>query len=289
LEQSTPIPTAIRANLFQAAGFLTVRLPQNHARAYFTRGFELYQEAGDRLGVGWALNGLGFDALVRGDHGEARKQFAESLAIARSLHDQELTAQVLTNLGYLACAEGDYEHARKRTEHGLRFARIVKNHRWMAFALNNLIVVALKLHRYADVRSHLQATMRVLDELRDQQVGADVLAYIAAVAHADGQWEQAAQFLAAGEALREPLAGLLPVGTGIDRADMLAALHTHLDATTFAAVWEAGHRMTLDAALVAAQNVILSIPMGSQPSLATATAVGGTGSGSSTPQHQQAT
>jgi non-specific serine/threonine protein kinase len=261
LEERMPIPAAMRANLFQAAGFLTVLLPHNHARAYFTRGFELYHEADDRLGVGWALNGLGFDALVRGDHQHAGKWFAESLAIAQDLHDQELTAQVSTNLGYLACAEGNDEHARQCTEEGLRFARVVKNYRWMVFALNNLVMVALKQHKYAEAKHHLQETVRVLDELRDQPAIADVLAYIALLTHAEGDAEQTARFLAACDALREPLEGKLAVGPEIERENMLAALRTHLDAERFAAAWAAGRAMTLDEALIAAQTMVLSGPM----------------------------
>ena len=73
------------------------------------------REVNDRMGIGYALNGLGLVAWRRGDLVAAQAQLEESLRLYQEVGDKRYIAFVYKDLGQLAHARG---------EDGERFATV---------------------------------------------------------------------------------------------------------------------------------------------------------------------
>jgi len=69
----------------------------------------LYRERGNRGGLQYALDNLGWAALMRGDQEHAEVLHRESLALSRQLGDQLVAAEALDGLACSASARGEAE------------------------------------------------------------------------------------------------------------------------------------------------------------------------------------
>jgi predicted ATPase/DNA-binding SARP family transcriptional activator len=79
----------------------------------FEQALALYRELGDRWGMAYALEGLGWLDLHSGTYGEARRLFEECLAIRRSLDDRMEIARSLLCLGNVARDQGQLEEGER--------------------------------------------------------------------------------------------------------------------------------------------------------------------------------
>ncbi|RPJ38739.1 MAG: tetratricopeptide repeat protein, partial [Chloroflexi bacterium] len=81
------------------------------------------RENNDRLGMGYALNGLGVVAWRRGDLAAAQVQLEESLHLYQEAGDKRFIAFAYNDLGQLAHARGEDADARKLCRKALRIFR----------------------------------------------------------------------------------------------------------------------------------------------------------------------
>ena len=70
---------------------------------------ELYRERGNRGHLQYALDNLGWAALMRGDQQQAEVLHRESLALSRQLGDKLVAAEALEGLACSASARGEAE------------------------------------------------------------------------------------------------------------------------------------------------------------------------------------
>jgi tetratricopeptide (TPR) repeat protein len=71
----------------------------------------LFRELGDRRGVGWTLNVLGWNAMARGDYGEARRLYEEAAAAHSDPGNEQLQRRALMSLANVESVAGDYARA----------------------------------------------------------------------------------------------------------------------------------------------------------------------------------
>jgi predicted ATPase len=71
----------------------------------------LFRELGDRRGVGWTLNVLGWNAMARGDYGEARRLYEEAADAHSDPGNEQLQRRALMSLANVESVAGDYARA----------------------------------------------------------------------------------------------------------------------------------------------------------------------------------
>jgi tetratricopeptide (TPR) repeat protein len=98
----------------------------------------IFTSLGHRPGVALVLNGLGNNAVDRGEYDVATYCYEESLAIRRALGDRWGISSSLSNLGWVAHLQHDYAAARAYYEESLLIARAIGDQRGKAIVLNNL-------------------------------------------------------------------------------------------------------------------------------------------------------
>lgn len=77
------------------------------ARRRHQDALDVFVAAGDRHGAGYAITGLGYDALLDGDRDEAQARYLEGLRLARELGDRRGIAESLDGLAGVAALGDD--------------------------------------------------------------------------------------------------------------------------------------------------------------------------------------
>jgi non-specific serine/threonine protein kinase len=257
----TPQFESARARALNGAGLLAY--PQGEyavAHSLLEKSLALFRHLDDKQNIAYVLNGLGVVVQQQGDYTAARNYLEQSLALRRALGDKQGIASTLNNLGEVARCLGDYDAARSTYEEALAVLAEVGSKWDVASALHNLAYVA---HRQKD---YGQATALFIESLgwyRELGLKTGIAASVtglAGVAAAAGMSvagaERAARLFGAAERLREE------VGAIVDRADLaeyernVAEVRAQLNETAFAVAWTEGRAMSLDDALVYAQQEI---------------------------------
>lgn len=95
-DAATPVPAALRPQLFNALGSLAHRTHQfDRATAYHAEALRLWSAAGDRAGMALALLDIGWQHFDQVEIEQATQRSAEGLALAESIGDQRLIARGL--------------------------------------------------------------------------------------------------------------------------------------------------------------------------------------------------
>jgi tetratricopeptide (TPR) repeat protein len=222
---------------------------QAGAKAMLEESLALYRAVGDTWGVGMSLMILGMAALRQQDHATARSRFEDSLSRFRQAGDTWFTAVVLNNLGDQARLEGNNPRAATLYGESLELFRKAGSKREIAASLHNLAYVA---HNQGDTTRAAQLFEESLSqqrELGNQEGVTECLAGFAMLASTKGQLRSATRLFGAVAALRLAIGALSwPAGT-TEYERNAAMVRDKLDASSFAAAWAEGQRMTLDEAI----------------------------------------
>jgi predicted ATPase/DNA-binding SARP family transcriptional activator/DNA-binding CsgD family transcriptional regulator len=119
--------TLKRYHVFNLLGALAIYQEGDLARAseLFGESLALAREAEDAFRIGIALTGVGYLALLQGDHERATARCGEALALAHELGSAgvEIIPEALVNLGLAALTQGDHERATAPLEEALTMSQ----------------------------------------------------------------------------------------------------------------------------------------------------------------------
>jgi predicted ATPase/DNA-binding XRE family transcriptional regulator len=252
----------------------------------------LYQELGDRRGLGFALAMLGFVAMHRGEMAMAERALAEAVAVGRAIGDMLILALALGGHSVVLLAQGDVATAHAECEESVRLARAAGAPWATAQCLRGLARIAAYTDHWSEARAccrealvlfrelgdqymvnvahselaHMerragnldaaqrlyQQSIAVLQELGQRSAIAYQLECFAFIARAQDQLAHAARLFGAAEALREALGTPL---TGLERSEYdreVAGLRGQMDAEAYASSWAAGRALSLEQAIAEA-------------------------------------
>ena len=189
----TPNPsTYLRANGLRGAGMLA-RQQGDYAQAtaMHQESLTLFQEIGDKLGIGRELDALGEIAQYRGDYSQALALHSESLALRYEIDDQEGIAVTLGHLGVIARDRGDYQQARDLLEESLKLCRKLGDKLLIAQTLNNLGLVEHPLCEYDRATLIFAEAVSFYWELNDRLGISNTLQNLGNVAKDRGEFKYA--------------------------------------------------------------------------------------------------
>jgi predicted ATPase len=251
LAQRDRLPKDLLAQTLRAAGRLAGRQGDfDRAEAYAQDSVSLWRELGDKAKLARALNTLAAVRSERGDVAGGAAYNEEVLRLSRELNDQWSVAQALSDVGWSAVFLGDMARGIPLLEESLALQRKLQDTfglAWSALALG----VARFLQGQIDPSAALMSeSLRLFGAMHNQWYIAGCLEIIAAIAGARGQHQRAAQLLGAHDRLVEAMGARIPVfWERTIRQPLLAQLNAVIDEATFKAAWEAGHTLSLTAAI----------------------------------------
>lgn len=176
------------------------------ASARWHECLDIYQELGDRRGVGHSLIQLATLALWKGDLRRTHDYGEAGLAISRELEDVEWIWTALRHLGLLAIMEHDHKRARVYLEESLSWSDRSGNPRQRHHSLQYLGMAALESGDYAAARSHLNEALSIANAL-DFRIGVvSTFTFLAVLAAAQSNPMRAMRLAGASESLSGQLA-----------------------------------------------------------------------------------
>lgn len=213
--------------------------------------------------------GLGITAEWMGDLDEAAARYEEARAVMRRLVSPDRLSHwivlPIANLADVALLRGDTAGAIALGEEAVQAWREAGYLWGIAQALGTVAAAACE-------RGDLARAARLYRETLDEWLAcfdgrgiAGTVAGIAAVASALGQVERAARLLGAAWAIGDRL-GVRFMAHHVYAERVLAATRGKLDAATFSAAWEAGQRLSLQAAVDEARAALSAADLPSRPS-----------------------
>lgn len=171
--------------------------------------------------------------------------------------EKNLRAVILFFLAWIAKAENNLPSAVENGEKGLALFRELKNPAHIAFGL---IVLGLFKYEHGDIKAAKQHVSECLEIVRRDEVGAWVLLYV--LCYLGGLFvEKRPHFAVQILALSESWARQFPIprDTLFDQPNyerFLAIAHLKLKEAEFISSWEAGWKLTLDAAIEMATKTV---------------------------------
>ncbi len=144
LEKNADVGGAVRVEALFCVGLLAMRIgDMERAEALCRESLAIFQELGDRRGIGEAYYFLGYLAMMRGDFTVARPLLEEGLALCREVGNRRTIGWVLIWLGWVIFHQGEYRRGILLTEEGLTLFREVGNVLAVDTAVQNLAVMYL--------------------------------------------------------------------------------------------------------------------------------------------------
>jgi len=238
---------AVRARVLTAAAGSACRLGDlARADELVVEALNLWRELGDESGAAAALAVAMMSAARAGDLARRGALLEEFATAAAHGGDSDLRAVALRVAGAGAGRAGDHEHGRTLVEESLRLACAAGNEKDVGQALCHLGVVALQAGRYDDAREPLEESLRIAQRLAYAEAAAYSLSGLAALAVAQDDVAQAAQLLAAADALLDELGTTrLPFISDLD-GSARAAVISSIGDEAFTRARDQARRATLD-------------------------------------------
>jgi predicted ATPase/class 3 adenylate cyclase len=239
----------------------------------------IFRELGDRLGEGWTLQGLAFNAMARGEYGEAGRLFEAAADAHVGLGDAQLRnvafvgqavgesaqgnharalellrdvvastrregstlrlAHALANLGLEQDAIGETQHARQSMEESIALHRLDGRKPALAIVLCNLGYV-LRPTAPEEAMPYFRESLALAREIEDPRTIAYCLDGGAGIFAARGDYTHTTTLLAAASAIRTRTGGVSSPVRRARRDTFEAQCREALSAEAFARAWEEG-------------------------------------------------
>ena len=218
------------------------------AEKLFREALVAYEDLGDVGGVARALDRLAICLVVAGELDRARPLFERSLELSRQLGDSHGVALGLYGLAATR-PPGTDAVARSHADESLDILRTVGDRRAYGKTLWVLADINADLGDSETAAALFEESLTLFVEFGDRWFGGIVLESAAFLAATIGDTQRAVHLLAAADGVRTALAVPLWLGFRERHERVLAETRRVLGESGFAAAWEEGKRIPLDAAV----------------------------------------
>jgi predicted ATPase/class 3 adenylate cyclase len=215
----------------------------------------LARSLGDRLQEAIALWSIGYLQVEGGAPDQGVAHLSEALGILAKIGKPGPLMWVKRTLGFAYIRLGDYERARPLYEEVLSLARAAGDASLEAGALGGLCDIAMHDGRTADAAAHASAGLEAVVDSRDWLMQTSRISVAAEVIVALGRASEAAELLGYAEAQHEEL-GAMEHWVEEMNARSLAKVRTQLNEPSLAEAWARGRKLTTDAAIALALDVL---------------------------------
>ena len=242
-EDAAPVPVRLAA--LSGAGMLASNLGRTERAADLAQEeLSLAERLGDHTSMSNALAILGNLAQARGDLANAADYFEQSYQHAQMGEDRGARGRALLNLASIARAQVDFSRARALLEERLEQNRAEKMTWGIANVLTMLGHIAREQQQYTLARSRYRESLPLYRMLGNLSYTAMCLEGIAALACAEGRYEQAACLCAHATALRLKAQSPLPKVEQKAFDNVVLMARSALGENVFAAAWGQGAVLT---------------------------------------------
>jgi predicted ATPase len=252
LLQADTQPSLARAKALDGASMMATKSGhQQLAVQWSEESLALHRQFGDKRGTAMALWGLGYLRVEDGDYVAAREMLRESIDLLQEVGDHNSAAWATRTLAFSYYKPGENDEARPLYEEALRRARQIGDSDLEAHALGALAEYAIDDGRALDAAILAHQSVGNLAASHDQLLVTARLSGVARVLTSLGRPDVGARLLAHAEARHDEI-GAREIWVGVEAQQTLSMIHEAIDDATFAKEWEAGRKLSPDAAVALA-------------------------------------
>jgi CHAT domain-containing protein/tetratricopeptide (TPR) repeat protein len=139
----------------------------------YKQALQIFQEMGDRVREGVALNNIGNAYKRSKDFGSALEYLERALALRRETKNRQGEAATLNNIGTVYLETGDYRKALDYFTQSNAIVHTVGYRRGEALTLNWMARALDKMGNTLDAASRMEECIKILESLRSDLVGED--------------------------------------------------------------------------------------------------------------------
>jgi predicted ATPase/Tfp pilus assembly protein PilF len=227
----------------------------------FTSAESLFQESlavrrrlGDTCEIARSLNNLGATAQMRNEFSRARHWFAESLDLYRQAGDRWGSAGALLGLGLALRHESDSPDATALLQESLALFEESGDTKHIALAHLNLADAARDRGELGEATALYKKALEGSQRVGDRARIIDGLAGLGGVLATQGQYELAAQLLAAADGLSDGDIGSTNSSDAVMFNADVSTLRSVMSEEVFTAAWETGRAFSIAEAVAAATS-----------------------------------
>jgi len=214
-----------------------------------------YRKLGNKQYIAVALSSASEMALHQKDYQGAEALAEEGLALAREQKLDREASGALCGLGLAALYQGHYERAISYLEESLTLYRKTKQWQGVSYALNDLGLAVLYQGDDTRATSLFVESLAFKLKMVDKHGLAWAFEGLAGVAQVRQQPERAARLYGAGRAMRDAVEFSFPLDDCPGFSQSLNVTRAQLGEAAYAAAWEEGYAMPMDAAIMYALDV----------------------------------
>ncbi len=228
----------------------------NKAREMFSESLKIYKDLKDLHGVATQLRSLGKVERFQGNKVHAQALYEESLESFRTMGDKGCASIAIVGLGRVALDQGHIKEAASLGRECLNVTREIRFKRVEAQALRLLGQCCLAEGEPSSARKHFVESLHLVQEMDHREGIVENLEGIACVTAAQSEFEQAALFFAAAEALRASLGIPLPPVDASELEKWKAAVRSGADEAAYKSAQREGSALTMEQAIDLAKGKI---------------------------------
>jgi len=259
LANRSTLSTSAQSKVLLVAGELARwQCDFERARALHTQRLTLHRTLGDNEGIAESLNYLGWVAAYQGDQEQAAKLSEESLALYQELGNKQGVASSLLGLAMAALVRREYKRAAALSEESITIRRELHDRSFLVYSLNALTLATALQGDFERAIQVCREAMAVSQDLGHKNGLAFSLEAMAGIAGAQGQAERAAKLFGAAQAFQDAIGTPLAPGLRALYERLMVTARDRLGEAAFAETWTQGRAMTLEQAMVEAEQTALS-------------------------------
>lgn len=238
------------------------------ARIALERSREQFAVLGDIQAEALCATNLGAVAGDMGDAEAAERYLTHALALQRQIDARQHLPITLINLGGRAFARGDLARVRELFTEAIELLRESGDRRLLAVALHGPAALAREEGDLAESARYMVESIRLHAEVEDRLNIVQGTEFVASLASASGDRATAVELLGAAAANRVTLDAVASAETQRENDAIAGDAREHLTEAGYAAAWETGRQLDIDALTRRLTIVTREIAGPQQPSIA---------------------
>ncbi|MBW4443862.1 MAG: CHAT domain-containing protein [Plectolyngbya sp. WJT66-NPBG17] len=158
-----------QAEQLSKQGYQLLQVSQfGEALTVYQQALKLYQQIGDRVGEGAALNNIGAAYRSFGQYSKALDFYQQALKLYQQIGDRAGEGITLNNIGAAYRSFGQYSKALDFYQQALQILQEVGDRAVEGITLSNIGLVYNSLGQYPKALDFLQQSLQILQEVRDR-------------------------------------------------------------------------------------------------------------------------
>jgi len=177
----------------------------NKALECFEKSLKIYEEMGDKIGMGVTINNIGLIHNNQGDIPKALECYSRSLKIFEEIGDKQGIADCLYTIGVIYSDKGDIQKALENSQKSLKLREEMGDKRNMAYSHSTIGIIYQNLGNIPKALEHFDKSLKLREMVGDKSGIAQSLHVIGNIYHSQDDIQKSLEYFNRSLKIREEM------------------------------------------------------------------------------------